>query len=176
MDKGSYVEVDGRPAVRFERAYPHSVEWVWRAITQPVELAHWFPSPEVSYEPRVGATIRLGGDPNTEAYDATILAWEPPHRFAFEWGADELRFTLASASDGGCRLELLNVLAEANTAARNATGWTVCLAELDKVVAGEPGAGPHGQTDLEFRPLYESYVAAGLPSGAEIPGVDLSGG
>src|SRR5262249_41825335 len=30
---GTYIEYDGRPAVRFVRTYPHPIERVWHAIT-----------------------------------------------------------------------------------------------------------------------------------------------
>jgi uncharacterized protein YndB with AHSA1/START domain len=49
---GTYETIDGRPAVRFERRYPHPVERVWRAVTEPAELEHWFPtSVEVELRP-----------------------------------------------------------------------------------------------------------------------------
>ena len=168
-DHGTYVVRDGRPAVRFERTYPHPIERVWQAVTDPTELTYWFPSPEVSYDARVGGRIELGGDPNIDSSEATVLAWDPPHRFAFQWGPDELHFTLESTADG-CRFELVNVLSEQNTAARNAAGWEVCLAELGKLIAGTPGSGPQSEDTLPFDPLYDAYVAAGVPSGAAIPG------
>ena len=59
-DEGTYLEVEGRPAVRFERIYPQSVDRVWRAISEPDQIAHWFPSPEVSLDPLLG-----GGQPQT---------------------------------------------------------------------------------------------------------------
>jgi uncharacterized protein YndB with AHSA1/START domain len=43
-DLGTYVELDGRPAVRFVRTYPQPIERVWQAITTPEGLARWFPS------------------------------------------------------------------------------------------------------------------------------------
>lgn len=45
MDLGTYIEHNGRPAVRFERTYAHSVDRVWAAVSDPEELAHWFPPP-----------------------------------------------------------------------------------------------------------------------------------
>ena len=36
---GTLETVDGRPALRFERRLPHSVERVWRAISEPAVLA-----------------------------------------------------------------------------------------------------------------------------------------
>ena len=43
-DRGTYVEHDGRPAVRFQRRYPHPAQRVWAAVSQPGGLPHWFPS------------------------------------------------------------------------------------------------------------------------------------
>ncbi|HJQ43633.1 MAG TPA: SRPBCC family protein [Jatrophihabitantaceae bacterium] len=169
-DLGSYVEVDGRPAVRFERIYPHPVERVWAAITDPTDLAHWFPSPDTTIEPNVGGRIEFHGDPRVEGTSGTVLEWDPPTRLAYSWGPDELRFELSREGESSCRLVLLNVLAENNTAARNASGWLVCLGELEKTLAGRPGDGPHGNDLVAPWPdVYEAHVAAGLPSGAPIP-------
>ena len=51
-DNGTYLEVDDRPAVRFERVYDHPVEQVWAAISDPTQMRHWFPSPEVAHDAR----------------------------------------------------------------------------------------------------------------------------
>ena len=53
MRTGRQEIVDGRPALRFERRLNHSVERVWRAVTDPAELARWFVS-EVSWKPEPG--------------------------------------------------------------------------------------------------------------------------
>ena len=37
-DRGTYVEHDGRPAVRFVRHYPHPAERVWAAVSEPAGL------------------------------------------------------------------------------------------------------------------------------------------
>jgi uncharacterized protein YndB with AHSA1/START domain len=169
-DLGTYVEINARPAVRFERIYPHPIDRVWTTITDPAEMAHWFPAPEVSIEPRTGGTIRFGGDPHTDDLTGTVLAWEPPSRLAFSWGGDELRFDLEALDATSCRLVLLDVLEQRNAAARNAGGWLVCLGELAKTVAGNPGHGPHSDSVIAPWPeVYEAHVAAGLPYGAEIP-------
>jgi len=84
-DTGTYLEIEGRPAVRFERVYAHPRDRVWQAVTDPEEMRHWFPSPEVSLETREGGSITLGGDPYTpEARTSKVLVWDPPHRFGFE--------------------------------------------------------------------------------------------
>ena len=50
-------------------------------------------------------------------------------------------------------LTLLNVLEARDTAARNAAGWTVCLAELEKHLCGDPGDGPHSAAAEPWREL-----------------------
>src|SRR4051812_50069573 len=76
-DLGSYLEVDGRPAVRFVRTYRHPVERVWTAISDPDELQNWFPT-RVEIEPRTGGTIALADDPHAQAATRAILVSDPP--------------------------------------------------------------------------------------------------
>jgi len=169
MELGRYLEIDGQPEVRFERTYPHPVERVWAAISDPAELAHWFPS-SVEIEPRAGGTMRFFDDPYAEGATGTVLAYDPPRRLAFTWRDDELRFDLEPVEPGSCRLVLTNLLSERDTAARNASGWTICLGELAKVVDGKPGDGAHSEANMSgFQPIFDAHVAAGLPSGAAVP-------
>jgi hypothetical protein len=37
MMDGTLETIDGRPAVRFEHRLPHSIERVWRAVSEPAE-------------------------------------------------------------------------------------------------------------------------------------------
>lgn len=168
MDRGTYLEIDGRPAVRFARRFPHPIERVWAAVTDPEGLRHWFPS-QVSYEPRVGGEISFSGDPNADPTTGRVLVFDPPHRFCFHWSADELRFELHAEGPDACTLTLINILEAEDAAARNAAGWHVCLGELAKSLDGADGTSPHGAQAQPWRPLYEAYLADGLPSGAHIP-------
>jgi hypothetical protein len=111
---GSLETVDGRPTLRFERRYNHPVERVWRAITDPDELRHWFP----------GGTWQV-----TES--------EPPHLLAGSWYGDALRFELRPDGDG-CMLVFSHAFAELEKAARDAAGWDVCFARFEALLAGEP--------------------------------------
>lgn len=170
MERGTYVGHEGKPAVRFERSYPYPADRVWRAITEPRELAQWFPS-RVAHEGRVGGTITFDGDPYSDPSTGTILTFVRPTAFSFTWGDDVLHFTLETVGDH-CQLVLINVLSEAKAAARNAAGWTICLSELDKELAGIASAGPHDPVvGASFDLLLEQYVADGLPTGAIIPDV-----
>lgn len=166
-DRGTYLEFQGRPAVRFRRNYAHPVERVWAAVTDSAELEAWFPS-AVSMDPREGGAIEFSGDPYAEDTTGSILTFDPPHRLAYTWAGGELHFELEPA-DTGCTLTLINVLDARNAAARNAAGWDVCLGLLDQQLAGERTAGPHSDSPEDWERIYGSYVTDGLPSGAEVP-------
>ncbi len=179
-DPGSYLELDdGRPAVRFERIYDHPIERVWALVTEPAELAHWFPSPEVTIELRTGGLLTFTGDPYLPEAQTTgqVLELDPPRLLAFSWLGDELRFELRPVDEHRTRFTLTNVLEARNTAARNAAGWHACLACLDASAAGRPTGGPHADDQpAGWEKLYDEYVAAGMPSGAPVPGRDETSG
>ncbi|MFI6348845.1 SRPBCC family protein [Streptomyces sp. NPDC050560] len=168
IDPGTFVTHQGRDAVRFERIYDHPVERVWSAVTEPAELAHWFPQPEITVELAVNGVITLAGDPNMpdDSLTGRVVTLDPPRAFAFTWGPDELRFDLEPLDGGRTRLTLTDVLAERNSAAMKAAGWDVCLASLDARLEKRPVA----PTDWEDR--YAVYTAEGFPTGARVPGRD----
>jgi uncharacterized protein YndB with AHSA1/START domain len=167
---GTYLTLDdGRAAVRFDRTYDHPVERVWRFVTDPGELARWFPS-RAEFDLRPGGTVTFAGDPNAEDSTGTVLAVDPPRHLSFDWGGDELHFDLEPLDDGRTRFTLTDVLAATDTAARNGAGWEVCLTALDAHARGEPFEGPHAGAAAPWREIYDVYVAAGVPSGAPVPG------
>lgn len=168
MDRGTLIDHDGRPALRFRRSYPHLPEHVWIMITDPSELAHWFPG-AVTLEPRVGGAMTFA-DPNLPSTTGRVLAFDRPHRFAFTWADDEVHLELEPEGDGGCRLTLIDVLDVRDAAARNAAGWSVCLDDLDKLVAGQTAAAQPSSSDASWQDHYDAYVELGWPRGAPIPG------
>jgi len=169
---GTYLTLDdGRPAVRFTRTYDHPVDRVWEFVTEPEELAHWFPS-SVEIELREGGTIRFGGDPNMDDSTGRVLAVDAPRHLSFSWGGDELHFDLEELDEKRTRFTLTNVLEAENTAARNGAGWDVCLAALDAHARGESPDGPHAGAGAPWQEVYRAYVEAGVPSGAPVPGLD----
>jgi uncharacterized protein YndB with AHSA1/START domain len=169
MTTGTYLSIDGRPAVRFEREYRHPIQRVWQAVADADEARQWFPS-ALTFEPRVGGAARFTGDPNMSDGEGVVLEYDPPRLLAFTWGDGEVHIALEPVGENRCRFVLTNVLTSDDEAARNAAGWDVCLAELDKVVHGEEAQGPHALPVSEWQATYESYVRSGMPSGAPIPG------
>ena len=148
------LERDGdRWRVRFTRALPHSPEKVWRAITEPEHLAAWFPHRIVG-ERAPGATLRFEepDDPD-EAFEGTMLTFDPPRVMEFTWGTDTVRIELRAAGDA-TELTLIDTLEQLGTAARNAAGWQECLDDLGFHLAGTPSPWPTGGRWKEANPVY----------------------
>lgn len=153
--------VDGRGVLRIERALAHPPEKVWRAVTEPEHLQHWFPF-AVEVEPTPGGkiTFRPHGDPGGDHAAALthgqVLDADPPRLFAFTWEGDELRFELRP--DGASTLLIFtHTFGDLPGAASFTAGWMACLDGLDRLL----GAGP---TDLrpdmvEMDARHEHYIA-----------------
>lgn len=154
---------NGRTVLRMQRDLRHPVEKVWRAITEPAELAHWFPA-MVDTELRVGATMRFTFEGEENSATGEILELDPPKVFTYSWDDDVLRFELVP--DGsGCRLLFSHTISETNggkfAAGRNAAGWGVCLAALEARLSGEDFQPPQDM----FGPIADYADRFGLAAG-----------
>ena len=148
---GTYEETVGRPAVRFVRDLRHPREAVWRMVTDPAELAYWFPC-EVELELRPGGPMRFVFDPEL-SLDGEVLECEPPRRLVQTWrmamdptakaeGFSRLTWEIEGpGQDGVCRLTVTHELAGmpslfAMTSGNNAFGdmggggWPWILSDL----------------------------------------------
>ncbi|HZB29290.1 MAG TPA: SRPBCC family protein [Streptosporangiaceae bacterium] len=173
---GTFMTVAGRPTLRFERRLRHPVEKVWRAVTEPAELEHWFPQRVEGVTSADGTPFVPGGKlrfPFREAkeldgemipdFEGEVLDVEPPRLLSFTWAGDVLRFELIPDGDG-CLLVFTDTFTERGKAARDGAGWHVCLdgleASLDGTAPPEAGRWPG---------LYENYAVAFGPEAATAP-------
>ncbi len=143
----TFSEQEGRAALHFERTLAHPPERVWEAITTHEDLLSWHPTP-FDLEPLVGGKVRFrptAGSP--EMPQGRVLAFEAPHRLAYTWGEDELRFEL-SPHGSGCLLSLTHLFDDRFKAARDGAGWHMCLDALAEGLDGR-AAPQRGQS----RPL-----------------------
>jgi uncharacterized protein YndB with AHSA1/START domain len=156
---------DGRSVLRFERLLRHPRERVWRALTESSDLSAWHPTP-FAFEPRVGGLVSFHSEQGGPAMPAgEVLDFDPPSAFAYTWGEDVLRFELAPEAEG-CRLVLMHTFDDRFKAARDASGWHLCLRALAGALDGAPARAaaddehlPNGWTELN-----SSYEAAfGIP-------------
>jgi uncharacterized protein YndB with AHSA1/START domain len=137
--------IDGKPVLRFERRLRHSPAKVWRAVSDPAELAHWFPA-AVEAELTPGAPMRFTFPEEAVvdgAWDGEVLEVDPPKVYMFRWSQDVLRFELLPDGDG-CRLIFTQTIGGGRIgelgAGRTATGWDTCLAALTGLLDGVPVA------------------------------------
>jgi uncharacterized protein YndB with AHSA1/START domain len=164
MDE-SFDTVGGRCVVRLERSLRHPVEMVWRAITEPAELRHWFPS-DVTMDYRVGGVVRFafrnGEGPDLEG---RIVEFDPPRLLAFCWGDSVLRFELRTeggAGGPGCRLLFSHTFDDPVSAPSFAAGWYICFENLDLLLDGKPSDVGLDQ----WAARHDGYVTAfGLDAG-----------
>jgi len=144
---GELHTIDGKPVLRFERTLKHPPEKVWKAVTDPTEMAHWFPA-TVHTELRAGAPMQFsfGGDEvdlGSPYSEGVVLECDPPKIYAFRWFDSVLRFELVP-DELGCRLFFSHAMSGAGTwsdfpsVARQMPGWHGCLDALTGQLDGQP--------------------------------------
>ena len=153
----------GRPrrrgaVLRFERVLAHPPEQVFRAISEPEELRHWFPA-GVEWELRPGAPIRFAFERGRRGHARRRGArGRPAAAAAVLAGATTCCAWEIAPEGAGCRLVFTHVLAPGGMsgglpgAARNAAGWDVCLAALAARLDGAPAP------ELAWFPRFEDYA------------------
>jgi uncharacterized protein YndB with AHSA1/START domain len=141
--------------LRVERILPAPRPAVYRALSDPGELAKWwgprgFTAPSVHFEPCVGGSYRIAMQPPDG--DRFYLSGEfrevdPPARLAytFRWDPpdpdDRQTVVTLSLRDGGERTEVLLTQGEFATEERRALhedGWTDSFGRLEQVLGQAP--------------------------------------
>ena len=117
-----------------------SPERVWRALTDPAELARWFPD-STDLEPRVGSTGTFDWEAHGK-YAVRVERIEPPGLLVWTWardanvGLDEgprttIEWRLEPRPDGGTTLRLRESgFTDAKYRDGNDEGWDKELGEL----------------------------------------------
>jgi uncharacterized protein YndB with AHSA1/START domain len=142
---------------------------VWGAITDPGQLAEWFPTTVEFDRLEVGEEIafRFAQD-GYPPMGGRVIDVEPGRRLVFSWGDDELTFELEPRERGeACWLGLSVALDMADKAARDAAGWDRCLDMLDAVAGGAAPRRPAAPD--AWRAYYDEYRRQGLPATAPLP-------
>jgi uncharacterized protein YndB with AHSA1/START domain len=162
---------DGRWQLRFTRTLPHPADKVWRAITEPEQLAKWFPT-TIEGERTTGAALRYsfpGGQ--APPMDGEMLAFEPGSVMELRWGPDALRMELRAVPEG-TEFTLLHTFEERGKAARDAAGWHVCL---DALVAALGGSAVSPGDMAAWGEVHPRYVESFGPEAATIGPPQRSG-
>jgi uncharacterized protein YndB with AHSA1/START domain len=125
-----------------------SPERVWRALTEPVELARWFPD-ETDLEPRVGSRGSFDWTAHGK-YAVRIEAMEEPRRLVWTWARDAdvplddgprttVEWRLEPRDGGGTTLYLRESgFTEPKYRDLNDAGWDKELGELMEYLGERP--------------------------------------
>jgi uncharacterized protein YndB with AHSA1/START domain len=140
--------------VTFTRRLTHPPSTVWAALTEPDQLAAWFPT-TIDGERAAGARLTFRFEQiEIDPMHGELVTFEPPSLMELTWGGDRLRFELAPDGDG-TRLTFTATMAELGKATRDGAGWHQCLDSLDRALAG----GPERPSDTDrWRELRDSYA------------------
>lgn len=111
-DERRLVLGDG-PRLRMERRFPVPADRLWRALTDPAELAHWFPNA------------------------MEVVEQDAPRRLVARWEGSTLTFELA-AEGAVTRLTFVHAFDDRDQAALSAAGWDRCFVQLDALLSGAP--------------------------------------
>jgi uncharacterized protein YndB with AHSA1/START domain len=143
MTDATLSYVNGEPTLRFERRLRHAPAKVWRAVSDPAQMRHWFPA-AVEAELRPGAPMRFTFPEEAVVdgtWDGEVLEVDEPKVFMFRWHQDVLRMELIPDGDG-CLLVFTQTLGGGRTgflaAGRTAAGWDTCLDQLAARLDGTP--------------------------------------
>jgi uncharacterized protein YndB with AHSA1/START domain len=132
-DDGTLERTDAVSILRFRRSLPHPPLTVWAALTEDEHLASWFPT-TIEGKRAAGAPLHFSFRESEAApFDGEMTRYEPPRVLELRWGDDMLHFELHADPDRGqegCVLTLTVTFPEHGKAARDATGWHVCLEQL----------------------------------------------
>ena len=86
-----------RRSIQFGRTYPHSIERVWRALTDPALVSEWLMPTDLRAEAGHRFTFHTKPYPG---FDGTVhcevLRVRPPHELAFSWSGGGLADTEVS--------------------------------------------------------------------------------
>jgi uncharacterized protein YndB with AHSA1/START domain len=160
---GRLEELDGRPALRFERVLAHPPERVWQALTDPDEQFAWHPTP-ARFELEVGGRVEyLEGGFIAGMATGEVTACEPQRLLAYTWPTGEsvaahLRWELAPHDDG-CLLTLVQSFEDTSLAVDYSAGWHICLDAFAERLAGERGTGERPTANRHDEPPYPELKA-----------------
>ncbi len=156
----------GRTVPRMERRLAHSPEKVWRALTDPAELAHWFPA-EVELELRVGAPIQFSYPEGAGAdLGGVVTELDPPRAFGFSWNTDLLYWEIRP-EPGGCVLILTHAFDDRAGAASFTAGWSECLDRLADRLDGRAEPVPSRWADRHEEFVEKFGLAVGTAEQTE---------
>jgi uncharacterized protein YndB with AHSA1/START domain len=160
--KGAKIEKDGdKWTLVIVRNLPHPPVKVWKALTDPAHLRQWAPFDADRNLGRVGtAMLTTVGAPTPMVAESQIKRADAPHVLEFNWGGQDIRWTLEPDGNGGTRLTLWHSI-DRRFIAMGASGWHICLDVMGRALAGLPIGrivGPDAMQLSGWQRLHAEYA------------------
>ncbi|MFG6147394.1 SRPBCC family protein [Halobacillus sp. B23F22_1] len=133
---GTFHEVNGRYALRFERNFQYSPEEVFRVITDPDSFMQWYPFATGEMDLRPGGKIGFD-DGEGSTYEGIITELESPHTFEFREVDDVIQISLREEGEG-CEMVFTHIFDDKEMVMYVAAGWHRCLDAFGQIVNGQP--------------------------------------
>jgi uncharacterized protein YndB with AHSA1/START domain len=150
---GQLIVTEDGASVQYRRRLAHPPEKVWRALTEPDQLAAWFPT-TIEGERAAGAALTFRFEHlELEPMHGEMLRCEPPSALEFTWGGDLLSFALEPDGDGTA-ITFTVTLEELGKATRDGAGWHQSLDQLERELEGESKRDYDSGRWRELRDLY----------------------
>jgi uncharacterized protein YndB with AHSA1/START domain len=168
MTDGTLERRGDHQVIRFERRLHHPVERVWRALTEPDELAAWLALAEL--ELTEGGRVVLtwqntDAEGNTAVARGTVSALEPPRLLEFDTDIHgTLRWELEPVGDGTRLTFTAQAQLPEEYELKVLAGWHIHLDHLEQVLDG--GTIDWQHWDREHLPDWERIRAGYEASGA----------
>ncbi len=167
MTDGTLERRGDTQVIRFERRLDHPVERVWRALTEPSEIAAWLALAELDLA-EGGRVVLSWQNTDTEGNTAvargTVSALDPPRLLELDTDIHgRLRWELEPDGDG----TLLTFTVEAQLPEEYElevlAGWHIHLDHLEHVLDGGTIDWPNWSSDHmpEWERIRASYEASG---------------
>ena len=151
--------------IEMEATYPHPVERVWRALTEPGEIAAWLALAELDLTEggRVVLTWQ-NTDPegNTAVARGTVSALDPPRLIEFDTDVHgTLRWELEPDGDGTALTFTAEVELPEEYEIEVLAGWHIHLDHLEHVLDGGTIDWPNWGRDHmpEWQRIHDRYEA-----------------
>ncbi len=150
--------------VSFDRSSHHPVSRLWRAITDPEEVARWMDYP-AKIDLRVGGAYHVDfGRTGEGELDGVIVRIDPERALALVWGLSVLEWRL-EARDDGCRYRFTHhgqTPRDLPDEAGLPAGWHAFLDDLERHLGGAP-PDPAGRANARaLMPSYRRRIEAAL--------------
>jgi uncharacterized protein YndB with AHSA1/START domain len=155
-----------RHTIQYVRTYPHPIERVWRAITEPAEISEWFWT--ATFDLRLGGAFSFG--PADGGIKGVIAALDPPRLIRFTdppaGPQGYFEFALAPVA-GGTRMTFIQhgtpgFVADGWPWPGLLSGWHFALDHLGALLDGRP---PPSADEGALQERYRQHALASQPRG-----------